>query len=293
MNPAHNPATLAQITGRDQARIATALNLSQSEARLETQVLLAAALNVNRAHLIAHADETPQEALLTRYCSMLERRLAGEPIAYILGMREFYGLTFRVNPDVLIPRPETELLVDLALSHLPDNRPCFVLDLGTGSGAIAIAIAKHRPHTQVIAIDRSWQAVRVAKMNAYTLQAHNVTFIQGDWCAAMGVKIFDIIVANPPYIRENDPHLAQGDLRFEPQSALAAGEDGLASIRQIAADASQHLVPEGWLILEHGYDQAEACRHILKHAGFVHTASMSDLAGIERVAIGLLKSHNA
>lgn len=289
MKTANSQADIARIIANGQAGLVAALGLGQGEGRLEAQVLLAKALGVNRAYLIAHAADIPDESRLNRYHAMLERRLAGEPVAYILGEKEFYGLNFQVGPAVLIPRPETELLVELALDRLPADRPARLLDLGTGSGAIAIAIARQRVKVDVVAIDRSGEALEIAQRNARSLQVTNVFFAQCDWCVGLGEGLFDIIVANPPYIRVNDPHLSQGDLRFEPLSALVAGDEGMASIMQIARSAPTHLCPGGRLMLEHGYDQAEKCRDILIGNGFCKVESISDLAGIQRVTLGVLK----
>lgn len=286
MKTANSPASLARIVARDQARLAVALGLDQGEGRLEAQVLLAKALGVNRAYLIAHAEDSPDEVLLNRYHVMLERRLSGEPVAYILGEKEFYGLNLQVGPGVLIPRPETELLVELVLERIPVDRPAHLLDLGTGSGAIAIALARHRPLAMVSAVDRSLAALDIAQANAVRLGLTNISFLESDWFAAIAGKAFDLIVSNPPYVADNDPHLLQGDVRFEPEGALKGGETGLDCIRKIASEAGAHLQPGGWLLFEHGYDQATACREILQNLGFVDVGSARDLAGIPRASYG-------
>ena len=281
--------TIAQTQGRDQTRLMEALGLEKPEARLETQVLLSHALGVSKAFLIAHRDEYLPSGQEIHYQSLLERRLTGEPIAYILGEREFYSLVFKATPAVLIPRPETELLVELALTHIPQDNACQVLDLGTGSGAVGITIAKHRPNARVTAVDQSADSLAVARENAKLLHTDNVTFCQSDWYNMLGVRKFDIIVANPPYIRDNDPHLSQGDLRFEPISALAAGADGLSCIRAIVQGAQKHLLPEGWLLFEHGYDQADQCQILLRENGFCDVESVRDLSNVQRVTQGTFK----
>ena len=279
---------LGAIAADAQARLMQALALDATEARRDVQVLMGCALGVTRAYLLAHGDDPLPPEALARWQSQLTRRLAGEPIAYIVGHREFYGLDFQVTPAVLIPRPETELLVELALALIPVDAVCETLELGTGSGAIAIAIARNRPLVRVTAVDRSVDALAVARLNAAALQAANVRFVESDWFAALGVKKFDTIVSNPPYVAARDPHLCQGDLRFEPAAALVGGDDGLDCIRAIVAGAPAHLSPGGWLLLEHGYDQAEACQALLHAHGFREVVSHPDLAGTLRVTGGRL-----
>jgi release factor glutamine methyltransferase len=255
---------------------------------VDARVLMRTALGVSDAYLIAHAADAVDEPHATRFHALAARRAAGEPVAYIVGEREFYGRVFAVSPAVLIPRPETELLVALALEHLPHNATRRVLDLGTGSGCIAISLALERPTARVVATDRSAAALHVARGNAQHLGARNVEFCCGDWWAAAGSETFDLVVANPPYVAQGDAHLTQGDLRFEPAAALAAGTDGLADIRAIVAQAHAHLKPGAWLLFEHGYDQAQACRDLLSQAGFGEVQSWRDLAGIARVSGGTL-----
>ena len=253
----------------------------------DARMLVQHVLKVNHAHLIAHADQelNPEQA---RYFQLLvARRFYGEPVAYLIGKREFYSLDFKVTPAVLIPRPETELLVDLALERIPADRPCKVLDLGTGSGAIAITIAKHRPLADIIAVDSSAAAIAIAKMNAEHLNVDNVRIVTSDWFHELAGQRFDIVVSNPPYIAEGDPHLTQGDLRFEPRTALTTGDDGLECIRFIVVSASAHLVEGGALLLEHGFDQADVCRQLLSKADFGGVFSRPDLAGIMRVSGGV------
>ncbi len=269
-------------------RLAATLDLPREEARLEARVLAAHALGVNRAWLVTHGHDllTPAQAEAVEAC--IGRRLTGEPVAYILGRREFYGLEFSVTPDVLIPRPETETLVEAALERLPAMAPCQVLDLGTGSGVIALTLAVHRPQARVVAVDRSGPALEVARRNARTLGLERVHFVQADWYPDGSVKNFDMIVSNPPYVADADPHLARGDLRFEPRGALAAGPDGLDAIRAIVAGAPAHLRPGGWLLLEHGYDQAPACHALMRDAGLRSLFMLEDLGGRPRVTGGCL-----
>ena len=280
--------TITQALLREQADLVQTLNLESAEARIETQALLCHVLEASKAYLIAHREDNLTPAQESQFRALVERRLKGEPIAYILGEREFYSLPFKVTPAVLIPRPDTELLVELALAHISQDQPFQVLDLGTGSGAVAITIAKHRPFASVTAIDQSQEALSVARDNAARLGTENITFLQSDWYQSISAQKFDIIVSNPPYIAENDIHLQQGDLRFEPLTALASGDDGLSSIRTIVSGAKKHLISGGWLLFEHGYDQAEACRALLNKYGFLQTASVCDLSKIQRVTLGRL-----
>lgn len=281
-------ASVNEIVQCSALALARALGLDTAEARLEAQVLLGQALGQSRAWLIAHGGDPLAPEQTSAFADLFERRWSGEPIAYILGEREFYSLNFKVTPAVLIPRPETELLVELALERLPADRPGRVLDLGTGSGAVAVTLALHRPQADVVAVDQSAAALEVARKNAQRLGAGNLRLIQSDWYGALDAEKFDLIVANPPYIAAADPHLAQGDLRFEPAAALASGADGLDDIRTIVRGAAAHLKPGGWLLFEHGYDQAAACRDLLVQAGFEQVASAADLAGIERISCGQL-----
>jgi release factor glutamine methyltransferase len=277
---------LTDLLPQHTSRLAMALNLDRREARLEAQILIARALDVERAWLIAHDRDVLTVAQLDAIESLIARRANGEPVAYMLAEREFYGRTFKVTPDVLIPRPETELLVDAALEHLPENSACHILDLGTGSGAIAITLALQRPLSTVLAVDTSPAALAIAQENARRLGAANVECVNGNWYAMLDVKNFDIIVSNPPYIAASDPHLASGDLRFEPRQALASGADGLDDLRQIIAGAPAHLVDQGWLMLEHGCDQASAVTALLQQHGFVAIRTLQDLAGLDRVSAG-------
>ncbi len=269
-----------------EACVALRKTIDTNEAKREAQLLLEHLLGVNHAWLIAHADEKIAKETYSQLKTLVQRRIAGEPIAYILGEREFYGLTLKVTPDTLIPRPDTETLVEAALALIPKSGPNTILDLGTGSGALALAIAAHRTQTEVIAVDASESALKIAQENANNLNICNVTFLLSNWFDALTNQTFDVVVSNPPYIEEKDPHLNQGDLRFEPISALASGHDGLNDIRQIIIDAKQHLRPNGWLLLEHGYNQATAVAALLKNAEFHAIQHVQDLAGIERVTLG-------
>jgi release factor glutamine methyltransferase len=276
----------------------TASKLGSDEATLEARLLLQQVLNVNHAWLIAHADDTLSPEQYADFEALLQRRLNGEPIAHILGVREFFGMPLKVTPDTLIPRPDTETLVEAALSKISQRgndeisgisettQALRILDLGTGTGAIALAIAKNRPLAHVTAVDFSENALAVARENAENLAIHNVTFLHSHWFSALNNKRFDVIVSNPPYIAENDPHLSQGDVRFEPKSALTSGVDGLDDIRHIIEQVPQHLNPNGWLLLEHGYDQAKAVAELLAQVHFKEIGHGLDLAGIQRVTFG-------
>ena len=262
---------------------------------IDAQVLLGHVLGRNRAWLAAHADEPLSRADAAAFAALARRRRDGEPVAYLTGTREFWGLTLVVSPAVLIPRPETETLVELALARLPEDRGTRVLDLGTGSGAIALAIAHSRPQARVLAIDASPDALAVARENALRLGLGNVEFLQSDWYGALPASgpgawatggPFDLIAANPPYVVAGDPHLDDGDLRFEPVGALSPGGDGLDALRTIVAGAPGRLVPGGTLVVEHGYDQSEAVRELFAAAGFVRIVAARDIAGTPRVVAG-------
>lgn len=271
-----------------QITILQALNQARGDiGDTDARLLLQDVLNVSHAHLVAHSDQELAPAEAQYLHQLIARRAQGEPVAYLMGKREFYGSNFKVTPAVLIPRPETELLVDLALERIPMDHSSKILDLGTGSGAIAITIAKHRPLADITAVDISANAVAVSKINARQLNVNNICVIEADWFDGLAGKRFDLIVSNPPYIAGDDPHLAQGDLRFEPRTALTTGGDGLDCIRRIIASAAAHLVAGGMLLLEHGYDQAEACRQLLDKAGFREVFSRPDLAGIMRASGGV------
>jgi release factor glutamine methyltransferase len=255
---------------------------------LEARILLGHVLGVERAWLIAHAGDPVAGKNLEVFRALCARRLGGEPVAYLVGKREFYGLAIGVTPAVLIPRPESELLVDLALERLPKDAGKNVLDLGTGSACIALAIANERPRTTVSATDNSSAALEVARANATALGL-TIRLLESNWYTSLGEQRFDIIVSNPPYIASGDPHLHEGDLRFEPEAALTDGADGFAAIDIIVKNALQYLSAGGWLLFEHGYDQADGARARLQTAGFSGVQSWRDLAGIERVSGGVAK----
>ena len=251
---------------------------------LENRILLCHATGLTRVQLITRAEQPLTGDETARLDALVARRLAGEPIAYIVGRREFFGLDFEVNEAVLIPRPDTELIVELALERLPPRGR--LLDMGTGSGAIAVSVAHSRPDAAVTALDVSEAALAVAQRNAANNQAR-VRFLQSDWFGALAAdERFELIASNPPYIAAGDEHLAQGDLRFEPSGALTDHADGLSALRTIVAGSPIHLVAGGWLLMEHGYDQAASVRALLNGAGYVEVQSWRDLAGIERVSGG-------
>ncbi|MFZ6649372.1 peptide chain release factor N(5)-glutamine methyltransferase [Undibacterium sp. TJN25] len=259
--------------------------------KLETRILMMHALGLTRIQLITRSEQVLAAEQLNALQNLIQRRVAGEPIAYITGEREFYGLSFTVTPDVLIPRPDTELLVELALQYAPQNGN--LLDMGTGSGAIAIAVAHQRADLQVTALDVSEAALSVAHSNAQKILGQHsprLRLLQSDWYGALAEQRFHTIASNPPYIVKNDRHLGEGDLRFEPVNALTDHGDGLSAYRTIIGGAAGHLHADGWLLMEHGYDQAEAVRGLLTLQGFTQVQSWRDLAGIERVSGGVLST---
>jgi len=268
------------------ATIETLLRQAAAIDRVDAEWLLAHALERPRAWLFAHAGDPVPEEAAERFTALLARREAGEPVAYLTGVQGFWTLELEVSPATLIPRPETELLVELALARIPGGSATRIADLGTGSGAIALAIAKERPRSYVVATDASEPALEVARRNAVHNGIANIEFRQGDWLVPLAGERFDLIASNPPYIAEGDPHLGEGDLRFEPPAALSSGRDGLDAIRRIVRDAPLHLQPGGWLLLEHGWGQGAAVRALLGEAGFSEVETAQDLEGRDRISLG-------
>jgi len=263
---------------------------NQQEGRREAEILLGHLLDRARGWLLAFSEQPLTADQAARFTALVERRAAGEPVAYLLGERGFWRFDLSVSPATLIPRPETELLVELALERLPPLAEWAVADLGTGSGAIALAIALERPHCRVVAVDSSSAALSVATENGRRLGLNQVEWRHGEWYGPLQGERFALLLANPPYIAEGDPHLKQGDLRFEPRSALAAGADGLDDLRQLIAGAAAHLLPGGWLLLEHGFDQGPAVTQLLHEAGLAEIFTQQDLAGCDRVSGGRLST---
>lgn len=278
-----------RVTLRQWLEWANARLVESESPRLDAELLLAEVLQVSRAYFYTWPERILAEPAARRYRTLIDRRAAGEPTAYLLGRREFWSLDLEVTPETLIPRPETELLVEFALSVIPPNQPATVADLGTGSGAIALALAKERPQAAVTGVELSAGALAVARRNATRLGLTNVRWIQGSWYVPIATARFDLIVANPPYVDAAEPELAQGDVRFEPRTALVAEQDGLADLYAIIDGAPTHLHPEGVLALEHGYRQGAAVRERLKHAGFSDVVSLRDLQGHERITHGRLE----
>lgn len=278
--------TLAACLHDAAARLRSATGNDAAGCRLDTELLLGHVLGRDRAWLFAHASEVPAEPAVSRFEALVQRRIHGEPVAHLTGSRGFWTLDLGVTPDTLIPRPETETLVEQTLRILPANGNCVVADLGTGSGAIALALASERPGWQLHAVDASDAALAVATANRDALRLQNVAMHHGDWLQPLRRLRLDAIVGNPPYIEDDDPHLSRGDLRFEPRMALASGADGLDAIRRIVVDARACLKPGGWLLLEHGWRQGEAVRQLLAAAGFVDVRTANDLEQRERVSLG-------
>ena len=262
--------------------------LPPKEASREAELMLCRATGLTRTQLRTYPEKDVSDAQQAELIVWVHRRLQGEPLAYILGDAEFYGLTLSVTSDTLIPRQDTELLVDAALELIPERAPWTVCDMGTGSGAIAIAIAYHRPIAQVTALDASKAALAVAQDNACALRLPSIRFLQSDWFSALGQQRFDVIISNPPYIAQNDPHLQATSLPYEPMSALTSGVDGLDDIRLLVQQAPRHLNSDGWLLLEHGYDQGAAVRHLMQSAGFSAIATHRDYGNNDRITLGQL-----
>lgn len=267
---------------------ANQLHAVSDSPRLDAEVLLAFVLGKNRSYLRAWNDRILDTATISQFESLVSERLTGVPIAYLTGSREFWSRDFFVSPDVLIPRPDTEILIEHCLAQIPTDSPFQILDLGTGSGIIAITLACERPNTKIIAVDASASALEIAQKNAVLHQCHNIEFILSDWFANVPQIKFDLIVSNPPYICETDEHLTQGDVRFEPKSALISAENGLCDIFNITQNGKNYLVSNGQLVFEHGYNQAQDVQAILKNAGFINVQTHRDLAGQPRITTGFL-----
>lgn len=265
----------------------TVLNAARSRLSdgYEADYLLAHTLQRSAAWIMAHLDDDIEAAPQQAFERAVQQRLQGTPVAYITGHRGFWTLDLEVSPATLIPRPDTETLVEAALARIPAGQPCRLADLGTGSGAIALALATERPQAEVWAVDCSVDALQVAQRNARRHGLDRVRFLHGDWLAPLQGR-FDLIASNPPYIESGDPHLQRGDLRFEPAQALSSGRDGLDAIRQLVAGAGRHLQPEGWLLLEHGWRQGSAVRTLLLAHGWIEVHTLPDLEGRDRVSLG-------
>ncbi|WP_296257862.1 MULTISPECIES: peptide chain release factor N(5)-glutamine methyltransferase [unclassified Pseudomonas] len=255
-------------------------------ARLDVELLLAAALGKPRSFLHTWPERIVSTEAAQTFEGYLQRRRTGEPVAYILGQQGFWNIDLEVATHTLIPRPETEMLVETALELLPGAIPHRLLDLGTGTGAIALSLAKDRPQWEVTAVDRVEQAVALAERNRQRLHLDNAQVLASHWFSAVQGLRFDLILSNPPYIASDDPHLAEGDVRFEPSSALVSGSDGLDDLRLIVSQAPEHLEAGGWLLLEHGYDQGPAVRELLNHHGFEQIQTRRDLGDHERITFG-------
>jgi len=262
------------------------LETISESALLDAEVLLCLALNKPRSHLRAWPDRQLQPDQVTAFQALLEQRQKGMPIAYITGNREFWSRDFQVTPDVLIPRPDTELLIELSLKLIPADEPIKIIDLGTGSGIIAITLAAERPHAQISATDFSLSALRIAQLNAGKHHINNIQFYQSDWFDDVPDTKFNLIISNPPYIAEDDSHLQQGDIRFEPQTALCAAEQGLGDIKIIADNARHYLKPCGHLLIEHGYDQLQQVQSLFKELHYDNVQTYTDLSGQPRVTYG-------
>lgn len=264
------------------------LDVVSGSGRVDAEVLLAFVLQKSKTWLYTWPEFEPSEEQQRQLAALVERRLQGEPVAYLTGLREFWSLQLEVSRETLIPRPDTELLVELVIELLAarSDEPLDIVDLGTGTGAIALAIASEYRHWHVIGLDRVPAAVELAQRNQARLQLENVRFLESDWFAELQPRPFDLIVSNPPYIEPQDKHLEMGDVRFEPRSALVAAENGLLDIKKIIERAPSYLAANGWLLFEHGFQQAAAVRDLLRERGFVEVQTRNDLAGLERATLG-------
>jgi release factor glutamine methyltransferase len=280
MNKAAEPASIRQLLEQAAGR------LPSDTPRLDAEVLLAHALGETRSHLRAWPEKILSAEQQSQFQQLLQARMRGEPVAYLTGQREFWSLPLSLTHATLIPRPETETLVALALAVIPVNSAALIADLGTGSGAIALAIAHERPRCHLLATDISPAAIATANANAHQLGINNIEFHYGNWCEPLAGRRCDVIVSNPPYIRNTDPHLQSGDVRFEPRGALAAGPEGLDDLEKIARCAGTHLRTRGWLLMEHGYNQGKQAIHLLQANGFQSVTDHTDDAGLSRVVMG-------
>ncbi len=264
---------------------------TSDSARLDAEVILCHVLKCGATHLLAWPEKILNQEQTLLFNQLIEQRRAGTPVAYLTGSKEFWSLNLKVTPATLIPRPDTETLVEFVLDKFSDKENLKLIDLGTGSGAIAIAIASEKPNWEIIATDISAEALAIAKENARSHQITNIKFIESNWFEQIGAQQFDLIVSNPPYIAEHDPHLSQGDVRFEPPGALAAGETGMNDIHQITAESKKHLKPNGWLVFEHGYNQKELAYNCFNHYAFQEITQLSDLSGQSRITAGRHGEH--
>ena len=261
-------------------------SLNGQEAAQEAEYLMVAICGISRSHQFIHPDEELSKKQCQQFDSALKRRIAGEPLAYITGTRGFWDMDLQVTPDVLIPRPDTECLVEQALQRIPPDASWLIADMGTGSGAIALALAHERPQCEIVATDLSMAALVIAEKNARLQGTKNICFAAGSWFQPIKNRLFEMIVCNPPYIPAGDPHLKQSDLPAEPEHALISGVDGLDAIRQIISGSVLHMKPGGYLLLEHGYDQASAVNELLQHAGYKKIFTQKDYGGNDRVSGG-------
>lgn len=262
------------------------LSETSDSARLDTEVLLCHALNCAATHLIAWPEKLLDDKQTQAFNQLIEQRRAGAPVAYLTGSREFWSLDFKVTPATLIPRPETETLVEFVLDKFSDQKKLKLIDLGTGSGAIAIAIASEKPDWEIIATDISTEALSIAAENAHNHQITNIKLVESNWFEQLDQQCFDLIISNPPYIAEQDKHLSQGDVRFEPLSALASGETGMDDIKYITAQSKEYLTPNGWLVFEHGYDQKQQVYDCFHDNNFHKIIQLTDLSGQARITAG-------
>ncbi len=280
---------MSNITVAQCLQLAPELDRISDSARLDIEIILCHILQKNRTWLFTWPDKTLSEVQQQTFTNFFQRRKNGEPIAHIIGQREFWSLPLAVNNSTLIPRPDTELLVETALELFAQDKPDQMrhcLDLGTGTGAIVLALASEKPHWKLLGVDKSADAVALAEQNRAQLNFNHVTVLQSDWFAQITAQQFDVIVSNPPYIDPQDPHLDQGDVRFEPRSALIADNHGLADIESIIRKSWHYLQSDGWLLLEHGYDQGAAVRELLRARGFIAVETRRDLGANERVSLG-------